>query len=204
MVFFGKHLDGGEMRGKAGALKLVGLFFRVAFGDHDEAMACGEIGESWSDVGEEFDLLVGDGLSEALDAAVLLGCEWDIGEVLETGDERAAKAVEAVAVGMNGGVLDTIEVATDFFGRVDAMVEVGDEAGDGPFEVDVVFPESVVGVDEQGLVRTAAKRLGRRLLGEGHRLIIRRFWRASVTKVRCPCHAWGMYTPDWVCQIKRQ
>ena len=40
----------------------------------------------------------------------------------------------------------------DFLGRVDAVVEVGDERGDGALEVDVVLPQRVVGVEEQGLV----------------------------------------------------
>ena len=31
------------------------------------------------------------------------------------------------------------------------VIEVADEGGDGALEVDVVFPERVVGVDEQGL-----------------------------------------------------
>jgi hypothetical protein len=36
------------------------------------------------------------------------------------------------------------------------VIEVGDEAGDGALEVDVVLPEGVVGVDEQGLVGRSA------------------------------------------------
>ena len=43
--------------------------------------------------------------------------------------------------------------------RSDAMIEVGDEAGNRTFEVDVVLPEGIVGVDEQGLVGGTAKRL---------------------------------------------
>jgi hypothetical protein len=31
------------------------------------------------------------------------------------------------------------------------MIEKRDEAGDGPLEVDVVFPQSVVGVNEESL-----------------------------------------------------
>ena len=47
------------------------------------------------------------------------------------------------------------------------MVEEGDEVRDSALEVDVVFPERVVGVDEQILA-------GRRALGMGrHREMIR-------------------------------
>ena len=108
----------------------------------------------------------------------------------------------------DGGMLDTVEVFADLLGGVDAVIEVGDEAGDGALEVDVVLPEGVVGVDQQGLVEAATEGLLRGLLRwgvirGGHRLIIRRLWRASVTKVRWGCHAWGMYGPVGVCQIER-
>jgi hypothetical protein len=69
--------------------------------------------------------------------------------------------VQAVAVGEDGGVLDAVEVAADLFGGVDAVIEVGDEAGDGVLEVDVVLPEGIIGVDEQSLVGGAAEGLGR-------------------------------------------
>ena len=128
------------MRGEAGAPEFAGLLFWVAFGDHNEAMAGGEVGEGGSDVGEEFDLVVGDGLGEAFDAAMFLFGDGDVGELLEAGDEGAAEAVQAVAVGEDGVVLDAVEVAADLFGGVDAVVEIGDEAGDGALEVDVVLP----------------------------------------------------------------
>jgi hypothetical protein len=145
-------------------MELAGLLFGVALGDHDEAMAGGEICEGGGDVAEELDLLIGDGPGEAFDAAVLLFGEGDVGELLETGDEGAAKAVQAVAVGEDGRVLDPVEVAADLFGGVDAVIEIGDEAGDGALEVDVVFPEGVVGVDEQGLIGRVAKGLVRELV----------------------------------------
>ena len=43
-------------------------------------------------------------------------------------------------MGEDSGVLNLVEVAADLFGGVDAMVEVGDEAGDRALEVDVVLP----------------------------------------------------------------
>ena len=161
MVFFGQDLDGGEVGCEAGALELAGLLFEVSLGDEDEAVAGGQIGEGRGYVGEELNLLIGDGLGEAFDAAMLLFGKRLIGELFEAGDEGAAEAVQAVAVGEDGGVLDTVEVAADLFGGVDAVIEVGDEAGNGALEVDVVLPEGIVGVDEQGLVDGAAEGLGR-------------------------------------------
>ena len=44
-----------------------------------------------------------------------------------------------------------VEGVADFGGGVLVVIEIADEGGDGAFEVDVVFPEGVVGVDEEGL-----------------------------------------------------
>ena len=151
-VFFVEDLDGVEVRAEAGAIEFGGLFVGVALGDENELLAGGEGGEGFGDAGEEFDLLVGDGLGEADDAAVALGGDGGCGELLEAGDEGSAKGADAVAVLGCGEALDGVEVLADFFGGVDAVVEVGDEGGDGSLEVDVVLPEGVVGVDEEGLV----------------------------------------------------
>jgi hypothetical protein len=196
VVFFVKDLDGGEVGRETGALELAVLLLGDSFGDEDEAVTGGKVGESGGYVGEEFDLLIGDGLGEAFDAAMLLFGEGGVGELLEAGDEGAAEAAQAVALGEDSCVLDTVEVAADLFGGVDAVIEVGDEAGDGALEVDVVFPEGVVGVDEQGLIGGAAEGMVRGLIGGliwgGHLLIIRWFRWAFVTKVRRVCNGWGI------------
>jgi len=64
--------------------------------------------------------------------------------------------VQTIAVGNDGGVLDTVEMVADLFGGVDAVIEVGDEAGNGALEVDVVLPKRVVGVDQEGLIGRSA------------------------------------------------
>ena len=91
---------------------------------------------------------------------------------------------------VDGVVLNAVEMATYLFGGVDPVVKVGDEAGDGPLEVDVVLPESVVGVDEQGLADPMPEWLARSLVWGAHGLIIKaspwpRLHRwGTVTKVR--------------------
>jgi hypothetical protein len=196
VVLFGQDLDRGEVGCEAGALELAGLLFEVSLGDEDEAVAGGEIGQGGGYVGEEFDLLIGDGLGEALDSAMLLGGDRGFGELFEAGDEGATEAVQAVAVGEDGCVLDTVKVSADLLGGVEAVIEVGDEAGDGSLEVDVVLPERVVGVDEQSLIGRAAEGLAWKLVGGtiwgDHLLIIRCFRMAFVTKVRPVCHGWGI------------
>ena len=148
VMLFGEDLDGRKMTGEAGAVEFAGLLVGISLGDHDEAMARGQVGEGGFDVGEEFDLLVGDGLREGFDATVLLVGERGVGELLKTGNQRTAEAGEAVAVGLDSRVLDAVEMVADLFGGVDAVIEVRDEAGDGALEVDVIFPERVVGVDQ--------------------------------------------------------
>ena len=103
---FRQDFDGGEVRREAGAVEFVALLGVVAFGDQDAAVAAGEVGEGLGDAGEELDLLVGDGLREADDAGVLLRGDGVVGELLEAGDQRLAKALEAVAVGRDGGAFE--------------------------------------------------------------------------------------------------
>jgi hypothetical protein len=150
-VLFGQHLNGGEVTLETGAGELVGLLLEVAFGDQDAAVAAGEQGQGLGDAAEQLDLLLGDGVGEADDAGVLVRGERGVGELLEAADQGLAEALEAVAVGADGGVFDVIEVLADLFGAELTVVEVGDEAGDRALEVDVVFPQRVVGVEEEGL-----------------------------------------------------
>ena len=92
VVLLGQDFDGGEVGGQSRAAKFIGLFVGIAFGDEDEAVACREVGEGFGDVGEELDLLLGDGLSEAGDAVVLFGGDGGVAELLEAIDERTAEA----------------------------------------------------------------------------------------------------------------
>jgi hypothetical protein len=51
----------------------------------------------------------------------------------------------------DGFAFDSIQSLSDFSGRVLVVIEIADEGRDGALEVDVVFPEGVVGVDEERL-----------------------------------------------------
>ncbi len=63
-VLFGEHLDCGEKGTEAGALQLVGLFFQVAFCDHDAAVTPAEFGQGIFDLRQEVDLRGRDGVGE--------------------------------------------------------------------------------------------------------------------------------------------
>jgi len=160
-MFFRKYLYCAEVRGESRAVQFVGLFAVISLGDKNEAMAGAEVGECRVDVRQKLDLLIGDGLGEAFDAPVLLVGKRGVSQLFEAGDQRTAKAVQAIAVGENSIVLDTVEVFADLFCGVDAVIKVRDEAGDRALKVDVVFPESVVGVDQQCLARVSGNDPGR-------------------------------------------
>lgn len=57
-------------------------------------------------------------------------------------------------------MLDVVETLADLLRAVDAMIEIGDEGGDGPLKVDIVLPQRVVCIDQQSLVGGAANGLG--------------------------------------------
>ena len=61
------------------------------------------------------------------------------------------KAMQAVAVFDDGFSLDVIQHQPNHLGRVLAVVEKRNEIGDRAFEIDVIFPQSVIGIDEQSL-----------------------------------------------------
>src|SRR5713226_4473263 len=61
------------------------------------------------------------------------------------------EAVQAVAVLDDGFSLHVVQHQANHFGGVLAMIEERYELGDRPLEIDVVFPERVIGIDEQSL-----------------------------------------------------
>jgi hypothetical protein len=157
------------MRCEAGAMQLIGLLILVSLGDENESVTRGEFAERGSNIGKKFDLLIGDGLGKAFNPTVLFVCHGDVAELFEAGDQRPAEAVKAVTVGADSVVFNSVEVAPDLFRGMNAMIKVGDEAGDGTLEVDIVLPKSVVGINQQGLVTRMADDWGRRV----HTLIIK-------------------------------
>src|SRR5258708_2562030 len=62
-----------------------------------------------------------------------------------------SKAVQAVAVLDDGFPLHVVQHQANHLGGVLTMVEKRYELGNRPLEIDVVFPERVIGIDEQSL-----------------------------------------------------
>ncbi len=47
----------------------------------------------------------------------------------------------------DGCMFTAIQMLTDLYWRVMLMIEIGDEGGDRPLKVDVIFPKRIVRVD---------------------------------------------------------
>jgi len=150
-VLFCNDFDGGEVAGESGAGQLVGLFRLIALGHEDETVAGGQFGESFFHAGEQLDLLFLDRAGKAENALGLFFRDRRGAETLKTRNQGPGKAGQAVAMGQNGFALHGVEGLAHFGRRVLVVVQVADERGDGALEVDVVFPQRIVGVNEQGL-----------------------------------------------------
>ena len=66
-----------------------------------------------------------------------------------------AETSHAIAVLADIAALGFIQDVADVFARVAEMFELGDEMLDGLLEENIVFPERVVGVDQDGVSRRA-------------------------------------------------
>ena len=122
-IFFGDDFDGGEVRRKAGAGQLVGLFGLVALGHEDEAVAGGQFGQGFGNAGEQLDLLLGDGAGKAENPLHLFFSNWRGAEAVKAFNQRAREAGKAVAVGEDGFALDGVESLADLGGGVLVVVE---------------------------------------------------------------------------------
>ena len=95
--------------------------------------------------------MVGDGVGETVDGLVQRGRQRLDRQLLEALDQRQREAVHAVAVLANVLALHVVQHLAHLVGRELAMVEKGNEVGNRALEVDVVFPERVVRINEQVL-----------------------------------------------------
>ena len=94
---------------------------------------------------------VGNGVRKALNLSVQVRRDRPHAEPFECVDQRVREAVQTITVSYDALALHIIEHFADLLGRKLVVIQKRNELGDGPFKVDVVFPERVVGVDQQGL-----------------------------------------------------
>ena len=152
-VLFGRDLDSGEMHVNSGAVELSLLFLRISFRDQDETMPLGEEVECFRDARQQLDRMIGYGLRKAGDALPLFDRRRLFRELGKAVDERTLKAGHAVSVCRDGCVFTAVQYLAHLGWGVPMMIEISDKAGDRALEIDVVFPQRIVGVDQQGLRR---------------------------------------------------
>ena len=116
-------------------------------------MAGRECGKRLSHTGKQLDLVLIDGGGEFEDTLMLLVRKGRAGELFEASDQRSPKAKKAISMCSDRGMLTVIEMFTDFGGRMTLVVEIRDERGDCSLEVDVIFPERIVSINQQSVAR---------------------------------------------------
>jgi hypothetical protein len=150
-VLFGDDFDGFEMSLQAGFFHLSGLFSGFALGEQDEPVMAGEVGEGFGDAVHD----VGRGVFNLRDEIGDPLDHFAFGSVASklhvSFFEGPAEAADAVTVLADIAALGFIEDVAAVFGRVAERVELGNEGLDGGLKENVVFPEGIVGVDEEGL-----------------------------------------------------
>ncbi len=150
-IFFVDDFDGFEEALQAGALDFGGLLGGFALGEKNEAMAFGEIGERFRDAVENFWWRA----FEVDDAIVNFGERFAFGEML--GElhvgffERTAEAANAVAVLADIFAFGFVEDVANVSAGETAGFDESDEVLDEVLEENIVFPERVVGVDEESV-----------------------------------------------------
>jgi hypothetical protein len=108
---------------------------------------------------ENLDWVFGDGVGEAADCFVQRGRERLDCQPLESLDQCVAKTVQPVAVTDNALALNVVQNLSHLVRRVLLMIQKRNEIRNRAFEINVVFPKSVIGIDEQRL-RVRIKLLG--------------------------------------------
>src|SRR5580704_413666 len=83
-IFFGQHLDGGEVLLESRALELSGLLRNVSFGDEKEMMTLGQVGQGLGNFRQDFHGMLGNSVSEAANGVVQGGGQRLDRQMLET------------------------------------------------------------------------------------------------------------------------
>ena len=167
-MLLGQHLDSMEIASQPGTGQLVGLLQRVALGDQYEPVPSEKVCDGVRDTGQQLYFPVGNRSHKETDFLMILFTDRTTCQLLETTDQRALKILQTVAMGFDGFTFDLIKVAAHFLRCMGVVVEMRDEIGDRPFKMDVVFPQRVISIQEQGLPLEKANRLVR----STHQIII--------------------------------
>ena len=150
-IFFVDDFDGLEKALQAGALDFGGLLRGFAFGEKNEAMAFGEVGERFGNAVEDFWWRA----FEIDDAIMNFGERFALGQMLGKLHvglfERTAEAANAVAILADIFAFGFVEDVANIGAGESIGFDESDEVLDEVLEENIVFPEGVVGVDEESV-----------------------------------------------------
>src|SRR2546421_5943612 len=175
-IFFVDDFDGFEKSLQAGALDFSGLLGGFAFCEKNEAMTFGEVGERFGNAVEDLRWRA----FEVDNAIVNFGERFALGQVL--GElhvslfERTAEAADAVAVLADIFAFGFVEDVANVSAGETAGFDESDEVLDEILEENIVFPERVVGVDEESVASHGRSYFSRGYLqGLGHPFSLTRY-----------------------------
>ncbi len=114
-------------------------------------MSLRQVLQGFRHFGQNFNRMIRNSVGKAVDLGVQLRRDRFNAQALESVDQRMRETVQAITVFHDAFALHVIEHFAHLLGRELVVIQKRDEAGDGPLEVNVVLPERVVGVDEEGL-----------------------------------------------------
>ena len=120
-------------------------------------MTRGKFGQGVSDARKQFDLGLRDRVGEGHNALMPFGGDGGGRKMLETGHQGLSKALQSIAMSSNCAMLDTVQMLAHLSDGMDPVIQIGDEGTDGAFEVDIVLPQRVVGVEEESLGSLAVR-----------------------------------------------
>src|SRR5882762_4906521 len=116
-------------------------------------MIAGELREGFRHARPDLYGMLGDGVRESVDGLVQRRCQRLDCELLKGLYQRMSEAMQSVAEATNAVALDIVQNLTHLLRGEFLMIEERDEVGDGPLKIDVVFPQSIVSIDEESLWR---------------------------------------------------
>ena len=95
--------------------------------------------------------MAGNGVGKSVDSFVQgRGQRFD-GQAFEGRDQRVRKTMQAVAVADDGLALHLVQHLAHLLRSVLVVIQKRNKVSDGALKVNIVFPECIVGIDQQGL-----------------------------------------------------
>src|SRR5947209_12415535 len=114
-------------------------------------MSRAEVSERLRNPRHELDRLLGYSACDSMDSLVQ---SWSDGlnrKPLEGVDQRNHETLQPIAVLLDPFSFHLVQDLAHLLRRKFLMVQKRNEAGDGPLEINIVFPERVISINEQGL-----------------------------------------------------